>query len=169
MNAQTEPGTIERQIRIDASPDVVYEVVSRPEHLVRWWVDEADFTPEPGATGTLAWGMGRADAAPARVPIAVVEAVPGVRFSFRWTAPPAPASGPDAGPLTAADSLLVTFDLAPDGTGTLLTVTETSLREVGWEAAVLEAYYRAHEPVWPGLLERLRSYADGLATGGSRG
>ncbi|WP_439680644.1 SRPBCC family protein [Embleya sp. MST-111070] len=34
-------GTIEREIHIDASPEVVFDVVSSPEHLREWWPDEA--------------------------------------------------------------------------------------------------------------------------------
>ena len=46
-----EYGSIEREIRIDASPEVVFEVVSSPEHLKEWWPDEATLDPVPGGTG----------------------------------------------------------------------------------------------------------------------
>ena len=42
-----EYGSIEREIHIDATPEVVYEVISTPEHLREWWPDEAEL--EPGA------------------------------------------------------------------------------------------------------------------------
>jgi uncharacterized protein YndB with AHSA1/START domain len=31
-----EYGSIERELRIDATPEVVYEVISSPEHLREW-------------------------------------------------------------------------------------------------------------------------------------
>ena len=34
-----EYGSIEREIHVDASPEVVFEVVSRPEHIAQWWTD----------------------------------------------------------------------------------------------------------------------------------
>jgi hypothetical protein len=50
-----EHGSIERQIHVGASPEVVYDVVSDPGHVARWWSDAADFEPAPGRSGVLAW------------------------------------------------------------------------------------------------------------------
>jgi uncharacterized protein YndB with AHSA1/START domain len=156
-----EYGSIEQSIFIDASPEAVYEAVSRPEHLGAWYVDEAAYEMAPGGNGHLAFG------GPSRrmeVPITVVEAVPGVRFSFRWTAPPGPGVLPLGTPLTPENSVLVTFNLAPRDGGTVLTVTEAGMRELGWEAAVLEHYYNDHTDGWAKLLARLDSYVATLAT-----
>jgi uncharacterized protein YndB with AHSA1/START domain len=38
-----ESGTIEREIYVAASPQIVFEVVSSPEHLRHWWPDDARF------------------------------------------------------------------------------------------------------------------------------
>ena len=43
-----EYGSIEREIHVDATPAVVYEVISTPEHLRGWWPDEAELEPMPG-------------------------------------------------------------------------------------------------------------------------
>jgi uncharacterized protein YndB with AHSA1/START domain len=51
-----EYGSIEREIQVEATPDVVYEVISQPEHLRAWWPDEAELTPVPGATGVISFG-----------------------------------------------------------------------------------------------------------------
>ena len=52
-----EYGSIEREIYVDASPEVVFEVVSRPEHLREWWPDDAALgEPAPGSTGELTFG-----------------------------------------------------------------------------------------------------------------
>ena len=49
----TEYGSIEREIYVDASPEVVFAVVSRPEHLREWWPDDAALDdPTPGGTGS---------------------------------------------------------------------------------------------------------------------
>jgi uncharacterized protein YndB with AHSA1/START domain len=155
-----EYGSIEQSIFIEAPPEVVYGVVSSPEHLTGWYVDEAEYETVPGSSGHFAFGLpeSRQD-----VPITVVEAVPGVRFSFRWLAPPAPEVPPVGADLTADNSLLVTFDLSPKGDGTLLTVTEAGMRELGWEAAVLEHYYDDHSDGWAKLLGRLDTYVGRLA------
>ena len=46
-----ELGTIEREIYVDASPEVVFDVVSSPDHLKNWWPDEAHYEPTPGSNG----------------------------------------------------------------------------------------------------------------------
>ncbi|MDH2426340.1 SRPBCC family protein [Sphaerisporangium sp. TRM90804] len=142
-----EFGKLEREIRIDAVPEIVFDVVSRPEHIKRWWSDDASFEPVPGAAGELVWG----DRA-AVEPITVVDVDPPRRFAFRWVAPEGRL--PDAG-----NSLLVTFELEPSGDGTILRLTESGWREKGWEAAVLEEAFRDHERGWDGFLPRLQGYA----------
>jgi uncharacterized protein YndB with AHSA1/START domain len=153
--SESEYGSITKQIHIAASPDVVYEVVSRPEHIAQWWTDDADFVSAPGGAGVLTWNQ-RAVTKPFQVEITVVEAVPGELFSFRWVYPEGETP-------TTANSMLVTFVLTPDGDGTLLTVTEDGMREQGWEAAVLEEYYTSHDDGWTRHLADLATYAAKLA------
>lgn len=149
-----EYGSIERKIHVEASPDVVYAVVSQPEHLRNWWPDEAELEPTAGGTGTLTFGD---PAAPTHVsPLTVVEADPPRRFSFRWD------YGEETVP-TPANSLLVTFDLVPSGAGTLLRLTETGFREQGWEAATLAARYNDHVSGWDHYLPRIAPYVARLA------
>ncbi|GLW47210.1 activator of HSP90 ATPase [Streptomyces sp. NBRC 14336] len=145
-----EYGSIEREINIAAAPEVVYEVVSRPEHIRQWWPDEADLAPVPGATGAITFGDKSGPEAKV-VPVTVVEADPPRRFSFRWVYDDGRAAAPD-------NSLLVTFELIPSGTGTLLRFSETGFREKGWEAAVLEEQYRDHVTGWDYFLPRLVAY-----------
>ncbi|MDI2127554.1 SRPBCC family protein [Yinghuangia seranimata] len=150
-----EYGTIEREIHIEASPEVVYQVISRPEHLREWWPDDADLDPVPGGTGTISFGD---SATPTHVsPVTVMEADPPRRFSFRWVY--------EEDEVAAADnSLLVTFELVPSDGGTLLRFCESGFREKGWEAAVLEEAYNDHARGWEHFLPRLVTYAEKLAS-----
>lgn len=152
-----EYGSIEREIHIDATPDVVYEVISTPEHLRQWWPDDAQLTATPGATGALRFGDSASPDAHL-ASLTVVDADPPRRFSFRWT--------DNAGELAAPEnSLLVTFDLVPSGAaGTLLRFSESGFRERSWEAAVLEETYRDHVHGWDYFLPRLVTYAAQLAS-----
>jgi uncharacterized protein YndB with AHSA1/START domain len=150
-----EQGSIEREIHIDATPEVVYEVISTPEHLREWWPDEAELDPVPGATGTITFGDPGSPDAKVQA-IAVVEADPPRRFSFRWV-------HDEGEPLTSTRSLLVTFDLVPAGAGTLLRFSETGFREKGWEAAVLEQQYADHVAGWDHFLPRLVARAARVA------
>jgi uncharacterized protein YndB with AHSA1/START domain len=145
-----EFGTIERRTHIEAAPEVVYRVVSDPRHVREWWPDEAAYEVVEGAGGTITFGD------PAHggsvVQLTVVEAIPPRTFSFRWTHPEGVVA-------SAGNSFLVTFTLEPSGTGTLVTLVETGFREMGWEAAVLEANYQEHVEGWGHFLPRLVAYA----------
>ncbi len=144
-----EYGTIEREIHVDAAPEIVFEVISRPEHLREWWPDDAAVEPTPGAVGELIWGD-KADNAMA-VPITILDVEPPRRFSFRWVHPRDEAA-------SQHNSLFVTFELVPAGAGTRVRLTETGFREQGWEAAVLEQQYQEHVEGWDMFLPRLRDY-----------
>jgi uncharacterized protein YndB with AHSA1/START domain len=143
-----EYGSIERDIQVDASPEVVFEVISRPEHMREWWPDDARFEPVAGAPGELVWRDAETGET-TTVALAVVEVDPPKRFSFRWC-----YSDPDR----AGNSLFVTFDLVPAGGGTRVRMTETGFREMGWEIAQLEARYRDHESGWDHYLPALGAY-----------
>ncbi|WP_369138193.1 SRPBCC family protein [Modestobacter versicolor] len=149
-----EFGTIEREIHIDASPEVVFEVVSSPEHLRGWWPDEARYEAVPGSAGEVVFGD-PADGGHV-ASFTVVDVRPPRSFSFRWTHPAGEAADEH-------NSLLVTFELTPSGSGTRLTMTETGFRERGWEVAVLEEQYRDHVAGWDHFLPRLAPYVATLA------
>jgi len=146
-----ELGSIERELFIEASPEVVFDVVSNPMHVQEWWADEAHFEPTPGTEGELAFkGVSGVDHL---AHLTVVDAIPPRLFSFRWAyeAGETPVEG---------NSLLVTFELRSSGTGTLLRMTESGFREMGWEAAVLEAQYADHVRGWNTFMPRLNEYGN---------
>jgi uncharacterized protein YndB with AHSA1/START domain len=151
-----EYASIEREIHVEATPDVVYEVISTPQHLQEWWPDEAELEPVPGSTGLISFGDRSTPDAKVQA-LTVVEADPPRRFSFRWVYDEQEAA-------TSANSLLVTFELVPAGEGTLLRFTETGFREKGWEAAVLEQQYREHVTGWDYFLPRLVTYVSRLVS-----
>jgi uncharacterized protein YndB with AHSA1/START domain len=144
-----ELGTIEREIYVDAAPETVFEVVSSPDHLEQWWPDAARYEPAAGSVGEIVFGD--RDAGGVAVPFTVVDARPPRTFSFRWTHPADEVAA-------RGNSLLVTFDLTPSGRGTLLRMTETGFREMGWTAAVLERQYQEHVTGWDFYLPRLAPY-----------
>ncbi|MDQ4501063.1 SRPBCC family protein [Sinomonas sp. ASV322] len=148
-----EFGSIEREIYIEAAPEIVFDVVSNPEHVREWWPDEALYEPAPGAIGEIVFGD--RDTGSKVVRLTVVDVQPPRSFSFRWTHP-ADAVAADG------NSLLVTFELIPSGAGTLLSFRETGFREMGWEVAVLEEQYRDHVTGWDYFLPRIAPYIAAL-------
>lgn len=148
-----ELGTIERELYVEATPEVVFEVVSDPDRVKQWWPDEARYEAVVGSAGEILFAD---DDGGKVVTLTVVDCQPPRRFSFRWTHP----AGEEA---AAGNSLLVTFELVAQGDGTLVRFRETGFRERGWEAAVLEATYRDHIQGWDHFLPRLVTYAATLS------
>ncbi|GAA3437081.1 SRPBCC domain-containing protein [Kutzneria kofuensis] len=142
-----EYGTIEREIHIAATPEVVFEVISKPEHLAAWWGVDARFE-----AGTMSWHRPERSTV---VQVDVVEAEAPKRFAFRWLQPEGESATP-------RNSFLVTFELSPADGGTLLRLTEAGFREIGWEAAKLEEHYRSHSIGWDEHLADLVTYAADL-------
>lgn len=146
-----ELASIERTLHIDASPEVVFAVISDPAHVREWWSDDAEFAPgEPG------WlGFGDLEAGGKRVCFQVAEAIPHRLFSFRWThdegVEPAPGN-----------SNLVVFELEPSGAGTRLSFSETGFRERGWSEAKARDVHADHTNGWDHFLGRLAAYAPGI-------
>lgn len=155
---RTEYGSLERELRIDATPEVVFDVVSSPEHLVKWWPDAVDLPAEAGGSGRI--GFGTEEEGRSWMRFTVVDAVPPRLFSFRWTH----EEGEQAAP---GNSNLVVFTLEADGDGrgTLLRMTETGFRERGWDEAKTADRYHDHSTGWDHYLPRLRTYAAKVQAG----
>ena len=143
--------SIEREIHVEAPPEVVFEVISRPEHIRQWWDVACDVEPSPGETGELVWADGDDPRAHVQA-ITIVTTEPPRLFAFRWT-------HPLDEPAAVENSLLVTFELVPSGSGTQLRLTETGFRERGWEIATLEQHYREHESGWDTFVPRIAQHA----------
>src|SRR5919199_2049266 len=108
---------IERTISIDAPVDVVWAVVTEPEHIRGWFSDAVELELRPGGALVLRWD----GSAPVRGRVERVE--PPRRFSFRWVA----GEGDE---LTGDNATLVEFTLHPEGGGTRLTVVESGFRDL---------------------------------------
>jgi uncharacterized protein YndB with AHSA1/START domain len=146
-----EHGSIERELHIAASPEVVFDVVSDPAHVREWWPDEADYPVEPGGDGRIRFGGDW-------VRFTVVDAVPARLFSFRWTH----GEGEEAAP---GNSYLVVFELEPLDGGTRLRMTETGFRERGWDDAKVAAEHADHVSGWDHFLPQLPAYAASVGEG----
>jgi uncharacterized protein YndB with AHSA1/START domain len=136
--------SLEREILIEATPEIVWGVITEPEQISRWFSDEADLESRPGADGTLTWrpgGRGGEKELDTVVSIRVVEAVPFRLFSFRWNHPQDAEPDPE-------NSALVKFSLIEEAGGTRLRVLESGIGAVTHDATG-EARYRAeHERGW---------------------
>jgi len=152
-----EFGRIDREVHIEASPEVVFEVITSPEHIRDWWEPgEVTLEARTGGTGELVWGD-RSSPDGHVATLTVVEIEPPRLFSFRWVYPEGAVADP-------RNSLLVTFEVTPADNGSVLRLTETGFREKGWEVAVLEQQYQEHVMGWDRFVPRLAALAEKVAS-----
>ncbi len=146
--------SVEREILIGASPEVVWSVITEPEEISRWFSDEADVDGRAGADGRLTWqpgGRGGDRQVDMIVPIRVVDAEPFRRFSFRWNHPE--GAEPDE-----SNSALVEFSLLEEADGTRLRVLESGIDAVTNDEASNARYREDHSRGWERHLGELFEY-----------
>jgi uncharacterized protein YndB with AHSA1/START domain len=146
MVAVMVPFSIEKEVVIEAPVDVVWEVVTQPDHIRQWFADEAEVDLRAGGAGRLTFpGQKSYDLQ--------VEAVePPHKFAFRWVRRP--------GAVVHADnSLLVEFTLQPEYGKTRLRVVESGFEAIDWSDDELAAYVEDHTRGWQRIMGQVRDYA----------
>lgn len=140
---------VEREILIRAPAETVWRVITEPSQIVQWLSDSAELDPRPGGEGVLVFG----DQGAAYVVRMRVEAAePPHRFVFRW-------DYPDGEQPVEGNSLRVEFNLAAEGTGTRLRVTESGFAALRGPDQDKAARYESHEKGWEVHLARLQDHA----------
>jgi uncharacterized protein YndB with AHSA1/START domain len=110
--------TIERELRLDAPVERVWQVITDPAYVARWFGDKAEIDLRPGGAAVFGWSE-HGDGA------ARVERVePPHVFAFRWM------REHDV-PYDEAGTTLVEFTLSPDGAGTRLRLVESGFSDEG--------------------------------------
>lgn len=135
--------TVRRTIRIAAPLEKVWQAVTEPAHISKWFGQASFEGSHAGALGTLTW--------PGRDPIPVrIEAIDPPRLvSYRWANDDASGVVPDT--LDDATSTVFTFTLAEVDGGTELTVVETGFEHTSDPVANLAD----HRGGWDGELDKL--------------
>ena len=142
---------IEREIDIDAPIEVVWTVITEPEHINGWFTDSAELEVRPGAEGRFGWEAGATNRKMA-VNVRVERVDPPHFFSFRW-------EYPDGDEPTEANAPLVEFSLEARGDSTRLRLVESGLEKIARSDEEREAYFASHSNGWARIAERLRDYA----------
>jgi uncharacterized protein YndB with AHSA1/START domain len=136
---------IEREILIGAPVEVVWAVVTEPEHVSGWFSDSAELDLRPGGVVALHWhGRGTAHGRVERVE-------PPRFFSFRWVVEITPE-------FDEANSTLVEFSLREEGGGTRLTVVESGFRDLAGTDDEKQGHFDSHTRGWRKELGELEEY-----------
>jgi uncharacterized protein YndB with AHSA1/START domain len=139
------PPRIEREIVIDAPVEVVWSVVTEPEHIGGWFSDSADLDLRPGGRAVLHWN----DFGTVQGRVERVE--PPHFFSFRWAVDP----GRD---IDEGNSTLVEFSLRGEQDSTRLTVVESGFQGLARPEDEKQRHVDSHRRGWELELGELGEY-----------
>ena len=144
------PDNIEREVLVDAPPEVVWSVVTDARHVAEWFSDAAEIDLRPGGRVVLTWhGHGTCTGH-------VVTLDRPHTFAFRWLRR-------EAGEAEDQGSTLVELTLTPVGDRTRLRVTESGFPDLPWPEGAKETYVSENERGWSVELRELQEYVSAMA------
>jgi uncharacterized protein YndB with AHSA1/START domain len=127
---QSETSVVEREIRVEAAPEAVFEFFTDPERLVRWMGVGATLDPRAGGVFSLN------TMADFFIEGEYVAVEPPHRIAFTWGYRDFPG---EAGNPFPPGSSTVEVELVPDGEGTIVRLTHrlpthlAHFHAMGWE------------------------------------
>jgi uncharacterized protein YndB with AHSA1/START domain len=139
------PERVEREILIDAPPEVVWAVITEPNHVSGWFSDSAEIDLRPGGKISLTWEGRHTEHG------RVEKVEPPHFFSFRWI------RGSDTD-VREDNSTLVEFSLSAEREGTRLRVVETGFTNLDLPEDDQAKDAEAHRQGWELELDELREY-----------
>ena len=140
--------SIEKEVRIEAPIEVVWSIVTEPEHIGSWLGESAAVDLRPGGDMVLKFGgVGSANCTVERVERPNL-------FAFRWVTPE-----PDRDPaLQEGYDTLVEFRLRADGDATMLRMVESGFADLPGSDEENAALAERHTGGWGSFLDRLVAY-----------
>jgi len=141
---------ITKEITVNAPIQTVWDVITRPEHMTKWFAETAAYTPNLGAKGSLGWS-GMADA-----PIEITAMDEPHTFAFNWVAP-------DEETVDTQNKTLITFLLEETGDArTRVQVTESGFSKLAIADEQKKSLMDKHTSGWSYFLGKLDEYAQSL-------
>lgn len=141
--------SIVRETIVAAAPERVWEVLTQPEYLPRWFMAEkAEIDLRPGGSLVMQWaehGTGYARVERVEEP---------TLFSFRWAVEPGTEPAPGA-------ETLVEFTLTADGDGTRLRVVESGFSELDRPAEKQEWLRERNVDGWRQVTDAIAAHLAG--------
>jgi len=140
------PSQIEKEILIEAPIDVVWRIVTEPDHITQWFASTAELERRTGGEGRLAFEGGET------YYLQVERFEPPHRFAYRWLHDGGAKPRPD-------NSMLVEFTLLEEAGNTRLRVVESGFDQVDWTDEEKAKYAEGHTTGWELIIGRLGDYA----------
>src|SRR3954447_23567265 len=135
--------TIEREVLIAAPIERVWDVITRPEHMGRWFGDAG--AEQEGDVIRVRWEDAEAE-------LRIVRSEPPHAFAWRWDAN-----------IKGIGDTLVEFTLASEGDGTRVHVIESGCASLAAADAVREEAREGNVRGWKNELGHLQHYAETVA------
>jgi uncharacterized protein YndB with AHSA1/START domain len=142
--------SVEREVFVEARPELVWAAVTQPENLARWYAfGGADIDLRPGGRIAMRWDEHGEY-------LGFVEKVePGRRFAYRYAVDPGVQPAPGR-------SNLVEFTLTPEGEGTRLLVVESGFERLEVSPDEHDERFEGAASSWDGSLAALTELAPTL-------
>ena len=153
-----EQDRVERTVHIAATTQRVWEILTTPEHIGRWFGSGTPATVDLRPDGVMVLEPAHGE----RYLTRVVKADPPHYFAYRWAS---------AHPDVLADdtnSTLVEFYITADGDGTRLKVCESGFASLTIPAGRERfASYESHSQGWTDVLQGIAEYSETAAEHGT--
>jgi uncharacterized protein YndB with AHSA1/START domain len=141
------PESIEREVLIEAPVELVWSIVTEPEHVGRWLSESVEIDLRPGGAALFTWDEYGA----VRGRVERVE--PPHVFAFSWV--PEPAKSQE---VVEGNSTLVEFRLSAEGESTRLRVVESGFRRLDGSEEANAMCAESHLGGWSRELSHLLEY-----------
>jgi uncharacterized protein YndB with AHSA1/START domain len=157
--ASMVPGSVEREVLIEASVEVVWSIVTEPDHIAQWLSDSVEIDPRAGGEAIFNWNeIGVTHARVERIERPHL-------FAFSWI----PALAKSASREVAeGNSTLVEFRLSEEGGGTRLRVVESGFQRLDGSAEANRRSAEDHLRGWERELSELLAYVAEVQTSAGR-
>jgi uncharacterized protein YndB with AHSA1/START domain len=147
--ASMVPERVEREVLIEAPVEVVWSVVTEPDHMARWLSDSVEIDPRAGGDAIFGWDeIGFTHARVERIE-------PPRLFAFSWVPVLAKNASQD---VAEGNSTLVEFRLSEEGGGTRLRVVESGFDRLDGSAEANRTSAEDHLRGWERELSELLAY-----------
>ena len=146
--------SIERDVLIDAPQQRVWDLITKPEYLEKWWASNgAEIDLKVGGTLTMKFKHEGMEGPY----VCLIEEVDEPRsFAIRW----APWAG--GAPVEPGNSTHIQFTLTAEGDSTRVTVVESGFSELDYTDAELQTYFEQNVNGWGIVLGSLKELAGGV-------